>query len=148
MALTGDTGNGATLTLALYNGTTSITTALSVISITPGEITTESVDVTTLGTTDYMENIPSDLRSVAPFSATYKFITTTAFALPAIAGSMVGTCTLTWPTRTGETAAATFAGTGYVTSNKLPDMANGELQVGEISWQYDGDTGPTYTVSS
>ena len=145
MPLTGDTGNGATLTLALANGTTAITAALDVISISPGEITVASVDVSTLATTGFMEMIPSDLASVGESSATFKWITTGAKpTLP----SAAGTCTITFPLRSGESTAATMSGTGYLTRIKAPDFANGELQVGEVSWQWDGDVGPTLTAAT
>lgn len=150
MALTGDTGNGATLQFAASMGFGTSTTQFEVISITPGSETVGVVDVSTLGTTDAMESIPSDLRDVAEASASFKWLTTTAATtaafpdLPAAAGSI----TVTWPTRSGETQAATYVGTGFITSFTPPAFSNGELQVGEISWKYDGDTGPTYTAAT
>lgn len=144
MALTGDTGNGATLVFAGNMGFGTATTSLSMISITQGEESVGVVDVSTLATTDAMESIPSDLRDIAESSGSFKWITTTAAPdLPAAAG----TITITWPTRTGETQAATYAGTGFITGFTPPSFVNGELQTGEIKWKWDGDTGPTYTVS-
>jgi len=145
MPLTGDTGNGATLTLALFNGTTAITAALDVITIEPGEITLANVDVSTLATTGFMEKIPSDLADVAESNATFKWITTGAKpTLP----SAAGTCTVTWPLRSGESTAAVMTGTGFLTRFKPPSFANGQLQVGEVSWQWDGDIGPTLTPAT
>lgn len=145
MALTGDTGNGATLVFAANMGFGTATTALAYIDISPGEETVEPVDVSTLATTDAMESIPSDLRDVSESSASFKWITTTAaLTLPGAAG----TVTLTWPSRSGETQAATYIGTGYITGWTPPKFANGELQAGEIKWKWDGDTGPTYTKAS
>jgi len=144
MALTGDTGNGATLTLALFNGTTAITASLSVISITPGAMTVSPVDVSTLATSGYMESIPGDLASIAESTATFKWLTSATIpTLP----SATGTCTLTLPLRSGETTAATMTGTGFITTLQAPVMENGTLQVGTIGWQFDGDTGPSFTVS-
>jgi hypothetical protein len=145
MALTGDTGNGATLTLAIFNGTTALTAALDVISITPGAITVAPIDVSTLATSTVMEHIPGDLASVGESSATYKWLTSaTVPTLP----SAAGTCTLTFPLRSGETTAATMTGTGFITSVQAPAMENGTLQVGQISWQWDGETGPSFTVGA
>lgn len=145
MALTGDTGNGATLTLALYNGTSALTSALSVISIAPGNFTAPGIDVSTLATTGTREMIPNDLMSVAESSATFKWLTSvTQPTLP----SAAGTITLTFPMRSGETTAATLTGTGFITGYQAPSMANGELQVGTVSWQWDGDTGPNFTASA
>ena len=150
MALTGDTGNGATITFAADMGFGTATTSLTVIDITPGQETVGVVDVSTLATTDAMESIPSDLREIAETSATVKWLAQTdatvagAPDLPAAAG----TITLTWPARTGETTAASYVGTGFITGFTPPSFVNGELQTGEISWKYDGDTGPTYTEAS
>lgn len=145
MALTGDTGNGATLTLALYNGTSALTSALSVINIAPGNFTAPGIDVSTLATTGTREMIPNDLMSVAESSATFKWLTSvTQPTLP----SAAGTITLTFPMRSGETTAATLTGTGFITGYQAPSMANGELQVGTVSWQWDGDTGPNFTASA
>lgn len=149
MALTGDTGNGALLEFAADMGFGTNTTSMDVIEITPGEETVGVIDVSTLATTDAMESIPSDLREIGEASATFKFLTETGTlavvpSLPAAAG----TITLTFPLRSGETQAATYVGTGFITGFTPPSLANGELQVGEIKWKFDGDTGPTYTEAS
>ena len=145
MALTGDTGNGATLTLALYNGTTAITTALSVISISPGKITTKPIDVTVLGTTGFREMIPGDLAEIGESSANFKWLTNASIPTT---GTATGTCTLTFPLRGSETTAATMTGTGFITGLQPPVMENGKLQEGTINWQWDGDTGPSFTASA
>lgn len=144
MALTGDSGNGATLTLALFNGTSAITASLDPITITPGEITLGSIDSSTLATSGFMEKIPSDLADIGESSADFKWITTGA--KPTVP-SAAGTCTITWPLRSGETAAATMTGTGFITGLQSPTFANGQLQVGTIKWQWDGDTGPSMTAA-
>jgi hypothetical protein len=142
MALTGDTGNGATLTLAIYDGTTAITAALEITDVDLAAITVDSVDTSTLGTTGHAESIPGDLAQSGDNTANFKWLTKAKCpTLP----SPAGVFTLTYPLRSGETTAATRAGTGYLTSIKDPRMANGELQVGSLAWRWDGDTGPTYT---
>lgn len=154
MALTGDTGNGATL-LFTPAGTVSMgfgasSASMVCTTITQGEQSVGVIDVSTLATTDCMESIPSDLRDVAEYSASFKWLTTTAAtvacqaSLPAAAGTIL----LTYPTRTGETTAATITGTGFITGITPPSFANGELQMGEIKWKYDGDTGPTFSGSA
>jgi hypothetical protein len=149
MPVTGDTGNGATLTLAIFNGTTAITAALDVISVTPGAITAPGINASTLATSGTHEMIPNDLASVAESTATFKWLTQGAKpTLP----SPAGTITLTFPLRTNgtvaETTAATITGTGFITGITPPTMSNGELQVGTIAWQWDGDTGPSLTASA
>lgn len=150
MALTGDTGNGATLTFAANMGFGTATTSMTCITINQGEQTIKNVDVTTLATTDCEETIPGDLRSVAESTATFKWLTTTTAtvanycSLPASAGAVV----VTAPMRTGETTAATFTGTAFVNGFTPPSFANGELQTGQVKWKYDGDTGPGFTGSA
>lgn len=145
MALTGDTGNGATLTLALFNGTTAITAALDVMNINPGRLSVDSVDVSTLGTTGIEERIPGDIAKHSELTADFKFITKEVKpTLP----SAAGTGTITYPLRSSETTAATKTGTGFLTGFEEPTLANGQLQVGKLSWQWDGDTGPAFTAAS
>lgn len=145
MANTGGTGHGATLTLALFSGTTAITAALDPISIEIGEFTVPVVNVSTLGTTQFEEHIPGDLAEIAQSSATYKFLTKSV--LPTLP-SGAGTCSVTFPLRAGESTAAVITGTGFLTRSKAPNMEKNTLQVGEVSWQWDGDVGPTFTPAS
>jgi hypothetical protein len=145
MALTGDTGNGATLTLALFSGTTAITASLDPISITPAAITVGKVESSTLATVGHKEYIPDDLSDSGENTATFKYITTGAKpSLP----SAAGTFTITLPLRTGETTAGTITGTGFVTGFTPPTLENGQLQVGTLAWAWDGDTGPTVTAAT
>ncbi len=138
MALTGDTGNGATLTLP---GSYSV----ALITISPGTKTLPTIDSSTLATTGTREQIPGDINDVASFKATFKWIASTAE--PAL--GTVGTCTLTYPALTTVASnAANYSGTGFLTSWKQPEMANNTLQVGELEFQFDGDTGPTYTAAA
>ena len=138
MALMGDTGNGATLTFA----TSSLTLAITKIMI--GEITIDMLDVSTLSTTDFEELISSDLKKIGECSA--EFVFSTAANAPTVNSAAV-TITATFPLRTGEGTAANLAGSGQITGFKLPDLQNGQVQVGSVKWRYNGDTGPTYTKS-
>lgn len=137
MALTGNTGNGATATLP---GSFSV----ALITIEPGESSLEPVDVSTLATTTDMENIPGDLVSHAEINFTWKWVATVA--RPTL--GTVGTITLTGPLEGALTNAPTYSGTGFLTKWKPPRMENGVLMVGEGSAKFDGDTGPTFTVAS
>ena len=145
MAISGDTGNGATLTLALFDGTTAITAALDPISITLAPITAEVIDASTLATSGHREYIPGDLSDSGENTATFKWSTS---ATPPTLPSPAGTCTVTLPARTGETTPATVTGSGVITSFTPPSLENGVLQVGTIAWRWDGDTGPSVTKSA
>ena len=150
MALTGDTGNGATLTFAANMGFGTATTSMHCITINQGAHSVAPVDVSTLASVAKKEFIPGDLCDVAESSATFKWLTTTQATianyctLPAGAGAVV----LTSPLRTGETTAATFTGTAFNTEFTPPAFANGELQTGSVKWKYDGDTDPGFTGSA
>jgi len=151
MALTGDTGNGATLTFAANMGFGTATTSLSMaIDITQGEQSIGDVNVSTLATSGVEENIPSDLAQFSESSARIKWLTSAAstVAMNASLPASAGTVLITYPLRTGETTAASFSGTAYVKGHTPPAFANGQLQTGEVKWKYDGDTGPTYTGAS
>ena len=137
MALSGDTGNGSTLTLP---GSYTV----AVIEITPGKKTLPMIPSSTLATTGTEEKIPGDLNSVEAFTARFKWIPTVAE--PTV--GTVGTCTVTLPLYGALTNAATYAGTGCVTGWKPPMLANNTLMEGEVTFEFDGDTGPTYTVAS
>lgn len=140
MALVGDTGNGATVTFA----TTSL--SLLITSIQIGEETVEMLDVSTLATTGFMESIASDLKTTPEVTLTY--VTDTSDAAPAVGGA-AETITITAPQRTGETAAATYAGTAQITSSVVvQQFANGQIQTGQLKFKYNGDTGPTFTAAT
>jgi hypothetical protein len=151
MAISGDTGNGATLTFAANMGFGTATTSLSMaIDITQGEQTVGVIDTSTLSTAGSMESIPSDLAEFAESSANFKWLTSAAstVAMNAVLPASAGTVLLTYPIRTGETTAATYSGTGYITGHTPPSLANGQLQTGSVKWKYDGDTEPTYTKAT
>jgi len=131
MAITGDTGNGATVTFA----TPTFSASIDPISISPGAFQNAAIDASTLATENIMEMIPSDLASVAPSSATFKWVAgSTSPTFP----SAAGTITVTMPTDIGTS----LVGTGFITGYTPPTMENGVLMTGQIEWQYDGETGP------
>jgi hypothetical protein len=140
MALVGDTGNLATFTLTTQTAVASL--AITKISI--GEITLDMLDVSTLATTGFMEEIPSDLQKAPEVTIDYVF---NASATNIAITGLVDTATITLPLGSGQTTTtrATFAGTGVVVAVKIPDFANGEVNMGQAKIKFDGDTGPTYS---
>lgn len=139
MPLLGDTGQGATATF----GTSSLSLAVTKILI--GEISIDMLDVSVLATTDYLEMIASDLKKTPEVTLDFVFVTS---ATAPVVGGAAETMTVTFPQRTGETAAATLVGTAQFTSFKLPDLQLGQIQAGQCKWKYNGDTGPTYTKAT
>jgi hypothetical protein len=143
MPLIGDTGNLATFTLTTQTAVAS----LAVTKISIGEITLDMLDVSTLATTGFMEEIPSDLTAAPEVTIDYVF---NQHATNIAVTGLVDTATITFPLGSAQTTTtrATFAGTGVVTAVKLPDFANGEVLMGQAKIKFDGDTGPTYTRGS
>lgn len=151
MALVGDTGNGATLTFAANMGFGTATTAMVCTSITPGGYQRAGVDVSDLATSNIEESIPTDLAKPKTGKAKYKFLTLPTTAQASIfdpTSAAAGSTVITWPMRTGETTAANYTGTAFIVDVTLPTLENGVLQEGEIEFQYDGDTGPTFTKAA
>jgi len=143
MALVGDTGNGATFTLTTQTAAAS----LKVDQIQIGEITLDMLDVSTLSSSDFKEMIASDLKNTPELTVSYVY---SASATAVTVTGSVDTATVTFPVGASQTSTtgATFAGTGIVTSFKLPDLQNGNVMKGQIKFKFDGDTGPTYTRGS
>ena len=143
MTLVGDTGNGATFTLA----TQTAASALRIEKITIGEIALDMLDVSVLATSAMQERVCSDLAK--PGDITIDFVySATATAINIT--NAVDTATITFPVGVGQTTTtgATYVASGYVTKTKLPDPQNGNVMKGQIVFSPDGNTGPTYTRGS
>lgn len=139
MAVNGDTGQGFTFTF----GTQSIT--LLITQITIGKWSITDLDVSTLATTDFMEKLASDLKDAGTF--TVDFIWKTSTTAPVV-GTTPETLTITFAQMTGDTAAATLIGTGYVKEITWPTAALGQVNKGQITCTWNGDTGPAYTKAT
>lgn len=137
MALTGDTGNLASMTVP-----GSFTVAL--MTIDPSEESLPKIPVNTLATVGTEESIPGDLTAWTKTTGTFKFVG--SVAKPTL--GTVGTLTITLPLVGALTNAPTLSGTGFVTRWKPPKLENNMLQVGEFDAEFDGDTGPTFTPAS
>lgn len=139
MAVNGDTGQGWSFTF----GTQSIT--LLITQITVGKWSIADLDVSTLATTDFMEKLASDLKDAGTF--TVDFIWKTSTTAPVV-GTTPETLTITAAQMTGDTAAATLIGTGYVKEITWPTAALGQVNKGQIVCTWNGDTGPAYTKAT
>jgi hypothetical protein len=135
-----DTGQGATLTLAT-------TGSIGVIrSLTLPEITIDTLDDSDLSTTGFKTYIKTDLAEPGTLQAEILWDATTN-DLPTL--GTAETVTVTFPIHTsGNTTNATFAGTGFISSIKMPDMQMGELQVATLTVQLDGKTDPAFTAEA
>ena len=121
-----DTGNGATLVLTAG----SFTTAMDVVSISPGSESVESLDVTTLASTGYKEYVPGDLKESPEITAEILFDST--LGLPQAGSTHV--VTITWPDQGGTaTTGATLVGKGFVMSTEYPELVSDTVQRSNIT---------------
>lgn len=139
MATNGDTGQLWTFGL----GTQAI--SLLVTQINCGKWSVAVLDVSTLATTEFMEKLASDLKDAGTF--TVDFLWKTSTTAPVVA-TTPETLTITAAQMTGDTAAATLAGTGFVQDITWPTAALGAVNKGQITCCWNGDTGPTYTKAT
>jgi hypothetical protein len=137
-----DTGHGATVTF----GTTSWSGKLVGIP-TNLSLTRPPVDITYLGTSGEREYMAGDVSELGQVTLDVAFESATG--LPAL-GTTPETITITWPLAPGGggVTAANLAGTGIITGVVYPAMQTNTMQQGQITFQYDGNTGPTWTAEA
>ena len=110
------------------------------------------VDASHLGTTSFREKLSGELKDVAPIPIRVQFDGTDG--LPNI-GATPETVTITWPIAPGDTVAASYAGTAFLSRRKFADMDIGAVDtpmIGEFDVVYNGgyNSGsvPAYTAGS
>lgn len=135
-----DTGNGASITF----GTSSLTLAVESIDI--GDFDRQPIPVSTLSTTGQMESDPGDLEEVPEISIVVQWDQSYS-TFPATTAA-AETITLTYPLKSGESTAATFAGTGMIIRVGSISIVNGDIMRATIVVKMDGKTGPTSTAGS
>jgi hypothetical protein len=140
MPYQGMTGQGTTAVLT----TNAITGCVR--SLTLPELTQDKIDASCLDTTGFMKYIPGDLTD--PGECQLEIIFDPTFDFDAIVG-VLDTLTITFgigdPTNTIN---ATLIGTGFITNYSLPDLSTNNLAVVNVTFAFDGDTGPAFTVES
>ncbi len=129
------TGNSATIALSDTGAVGNIRNI--------GEIAQElgKLESSHLETEDFKTYIPDDLTE--PGEVEFEVEFDGSIDLPPC--GVVETCTITYPT-IGEGAAASHAGTGFLTRVSLPQLANGQIQVARLRFAFDGETGPAFSA--
>lgn len=138
-------------------GTTAVLTAGAIVgcvrSLTLPELTQDKIDASCLDTTGFMKYIPGDLTDPGEcqmeiiFDPTFDWSENSADAddVDGIIGN-IDTLTITFPLGDpANTAPATLAGSGFITSYSLPDLSTGNLAVVNVTFTFDGETGPSFT---
>ena len=134
-----DTGNRATIVFAAF----SFSADFNML----GEINQEggSIEDSALENDIFKSFIPSDLIDPGKQDLELNFNTKTA--LPTL--HVAGLVTITLPLRPGETAAATYVGTGFLYKRSIPQLKNGVLQTAKVGLQWDGKlTIPAFTPAT
>ena len=136
--LMADTGTGASW------GTSSTTFNGTLTAIQIGEETIPVLDQSPLSATSYLEKYFGDVKE--PPQVTLFFLFASGTAMPDLDTTETGT--VTWPLDSGQTTAATLAGTGRYVQRSWPDLGINQLQESTIAFQFDGVTGPTFTAAT
>lgn len=134
-----DTGNGVTLTLGTSGWT------LNVVSIAVAGQTLEMLDDSDLATTGHVEKLAADLTDAGSFTATCRLNQSGDVPVPV---KTAESATITFGLLSGESTAATLAGTGNVTAGGDINIANNEIMNTTLTFTWDGRTGPTFTAGS
>lgn len=132
-----DVGTATTITF----GTSSFTA--QVMSLNGSDITREDIDVTHMGSTNYMEFQPGNLADGGTIEMEIHF---DPDSQPPILGA-AETITITFPLPSGGIGAATLVFTGYVNSWSWEAPLE-EVMTAEITIKVDGKTDPVWTAST
>ena len=133
-----DTGHNTTATLGTSTFVSNVT------SVGGGQSTRVDVSTTYLSTATNHTFMPGDLSDAGEVTIDYQFDPPAVLLVTGV----VETLTVTLPTATGFSTAATLAGTGYIKSVTRPTWVTDSLQMGQFVFKFNGLTGPTYTVAS
>jgi hypothetical protein len=140
MPYQGMTGQGTTAVLT----TNAITGCVR--SLTLPELTQDKIDASCLDTTGFMKYIPGDLTD--PGECQLEIIFDPTFDFDSIVG-VLDTLTITFAIGdSSNTNNATLIGTGFITNYSLPDLSTNNLAVVNVTFAFDGQTGPAFTVES
>ena len=130
------TGNGGAITFATS------TIVLSFTGISDAPETLEKLKASHLGTQDFHEYEPGDLKE--PPEITVDAWWDASKGSPPL--GVPQTVTVTLPKTTGGSTAGNFAGSAFLTAARMaPPVKNGELMSQQIKVAFDGKTGPAYT---
>ncbi len=143
-----DTGLGATLSFSVTSF------AAKILTVKLPDHTREKLNVSHLGTEEFMEYMMSDL--VDPGEVEFTVLHPTSLDVPVPNQTVTQTLTVTYPLRkvasatttSNETVAANCAGSGFFINWSGPTLQVGQLQISTLRFAFDGGTGPAHTKAS
>lgn len=103
----------------------------------------EQLDDTALDSLDFMESVPDDLLESDPLDCELYFDGTKE---PPVGD--VGSILLTLPLQSGQTTPLIVSGSGYITSDQMPELAAGQRLMRTVQIKFDGKTGPAVTLAT
>jgi len=141
------------MTLKNYNaqgaavsfGTSALTG--KILSVSAVEQSREVLDISDLSIAagGAKKSIPADIYDAGTVDV--EFLYSSAQALPDIT-AVAETITITFTKATAAGAAATFAGTGFISSRSTSECSVGGVMQMSCTVQFDGETAPVYSVGS
>jgi hypothetical protein len=134
-----DTGQGATIVFA--------STAIVADFRSIGETSQESPKIkdTNLTNDEFDSHIPGDVTDPGETECEINF--NRRAALPPLNTPQL--ITITYPLGPGDTAAATFVGTGFIRRRTLPQLATATLQTSKLTIVWDAKaTKPAFTAAT
>lgn len=123
-------------------GTSGFSSAVTGIGIEGQERV--AIETSHFGTTGFKEYIAAKLVEPGEITLEVQF---DPDDIPPISGA-AETLTITFPLPTGQSTAANVAGTGFVTSWSASLEDQDGLMTAEVTFKWDGLTGPTFTASA
>lgn len=140
-------------------GTTAVLTSGAIVgcvrSLTLPELTQDKIDASCLATEGFMKYIPGDLSDPGEcqmeiiFDPTFDFTSGGTSTDPDGIIGNVDTLTITFALGTPtNTVNAVLTGTGFITNYSLPDLSTNNLAVVNVTFAFDGDTGPAFTAEA
>lgn len=139
-----DTPLGGTMTLGTQGG------SYNFVVIGMPEESVPVIDVSHLGTTNFREKLAGDLKDTSVLTIRVQFVGIDG--LPNIAAA-AETITLTYPNN--DSTAASYAGTGFLSRRKFPDMDIGavdDVMYAEFDVVFNGGYGggsePAFTAAT
>ena len=132
MAIPGQTGQGATITL------TGIGASTCVRSVTLPNFTMETLDVSCITDTLFAKKAPTDLVDAGEVEITVLY--DGSLTIP---NGDQETLTVTIPPKDTNGTATTISGTGFVSGATGGTAAIGQLMEQTLTFVFDGDVGPT-----
>lgn len=137
--MAGSTGQGTTVSLSGGGAVACLR------SLTLPEWSMEEIDSSCLSDTGFGKKIVGDLIDAGQVSFMAVFELGDAPMTPT---GLQDTITITFPIPTDGNAGGTLSGTGFISSCKLPDVEINGLLEQEVTFTFDGDTGPVWTPAS